>query len=140
VSVVVDASIAVKWVIAEEGHQESLLLSRSQPLIAPDFVLVESANVLWKKVRIGQLTREQAMQGLDFIREAYAELVPSSELVDRALNIALQLDHPVYDCLYLACAQMEQLELMTADVRFAAKLRDVAGHRVSVLPIATDRP
>lgn len=103
-SVVVDASIAVKWVIAEEGHRDSLLLSRSQPLIAPDFVLVEAANVLWKKVRIDQLMREQALQGLEFIRGAYAELVPSNGLVGRALSKALQLDHPVYDCLYLACA------------------------------------
>ena len=112
-SVVVDASIAVKWVVAETGHEESLLLSRAQPLIAPDFVLVETANVLWKKVRIGELMREQALQGLAFIREAYAELIPSSGLIERALNIALQLDHSVYDCLYLACAQVEQLEFVT---------------------------
>lgn len=139
-SVVVDASIAVKWVVAEEGHQESLLLSRAQPLIAPDFVLVEAANVLWKKVRIDQLMREQALQGLEFIRGAYAELVPSNGLIERALSIALQLDHPVYDCLYLACAQVEQLEFMTADKRLAAKLAGVAGHRVSLLATTKGQP
>lgn len=134
-SAVVDVSIAIKWVVAEEGHRESLALSRSQPLIAPDFVLIEAANVLWKKVRIGQLSREQARQGLDFIREAYAEFVPSDALLARAQSISFEIDHPIYDCLYLACAERNQLELINADRRLAEKLVATAGHRVSLLPI-----
>ena len=138
-SVVVDASIAVKWVIAEEGHLESLELSRAQPLVAPDLVLVEAANVLWKKVRLRQLSAEQARQGLGFIREAYAELVSLPELIQRALDISLAIDHPVYDCVYLACAEREQLELFTADKRLAVKVAGDKGHRVTLLTLNQNR-
>jgi predicted nucleic acid-binding protein len=132
-SVVVDASVAIKWIVAEEGHPEALRLSERQPLIAPDWVLAESANVLWKKVRQGQLEGAQARLGLDFIRSAYAELVPSSELLDRALAIALEADHPVYDCLYVACSEQRDAELVTADTRLAGRFAGRLAFRITPL-------
>jgi hypothetical protein len=47
---VIDASIAIKWVIEEEGTKEALAL-RSRALSAPDLLIAECANILWKKVR-----------------------------------------------------------------------------------------
>jgi predicted nucleic acid-binding protein len=46
---VIDASVAVKWVVEEPGTQEALLL-RQHRLLAPDLLVAECANILWKKV------------------------------------------------------------------------------------------
>jgi len=46
----IDASIAIKWVIEETGTQEALALRECARLIAPDLLIPECANILWKKV------------------------------------------------------------------------------------------
>lgn len=119
---VVDASVAVKWVVAEEGRAEALQQTAGEQLVAPEFVLVEAANILWKKVRLHELDAEQAQRGLSFIVGAYEQLVPTSALIDNAFSFALAFDHPVYDCLYLACAEQQGVDLLTADARFASKV------------------
>lgn len=129
-SLVVDSSVAVKWVVAEDGRQSALELPDVAALLAPDFVLVESANVMWKKVRRGQMTAEQMADGLMFIRDAFQTLVPQAELVNRAAQLAVAFDHPVYDCLYLACAESRNAELLTADKALATKF---SGHKIKLL-------
>src|SRR6266849_5468707 len=54
-ALVIDASITVKWVVDEPGTPEALLLRRTAKLIAPDLLVAECANVLWKKVRRNEL-------------------------------------------------------------------------------------
>ena len=119
-TLVVDASAAIKWVVKEEGHAEVLRRSAGQRLAAPDFVLVEAANILWKKVRLRQLDQKQAHDGYEFIRDAYEVLHPTLSLNASAFETSLRLDHPIYDCLYIACAADEQAEILTADKRLAA--------------------
>lgn len=51
-----DASVAVKWLVSEEGRREALMLTG--PRIerhAPDLMLPECANVIWKKHRRGEI-------------------------------------------------------------------------------------
>ena len=115
---VVDASVAVKWVVAEEGRAEALRRTAGQELIAPEFVLIEVSNILWKKVRLRHLDREQAQRGLEFVAGAYERLLPTSQLIHQALFLALELDHPVYDCLYLACSDAENAKLIICRSRF----------------------
>jgi predicted nucleic acid-binding protein len=117
VTLVVDASVAIKWIVEEDGHEEAVRVSRAERGAAPDFAA--AANVLWRKVRLMEATQAEA--GLRFIRDAHAEFVPTGELLDRALSIAMSIDHPVYDCLYLACAERMECSVLTADRRFAAK-------------------
>lgn len=133
---VIDASVAVKWVVREEGRAEALQRTAGQELLAPDFVLVESANILWKKVRLAQLDAEHARRGLEFIAGAFAMLVPAKGLAPRALAMSMEYDHPVYDCLYLACAEAEEAQLLTADRRLAAMCA-IAGRNAIVLGQAT---
>ena len=59
---VVDASFAIKWVV-DEAHTTQALLLRRHRLIAPDLLIAECANVLWKKVRRGELTRQVCAGG-----------------------------------------------------------------------------
>ncbi|MFN3546236.1 MAG: type II toxin-antitoxin system VapC family toxin [Mesorhizobium sp.] len=119
---VVDASVAVKWIIAEErGDAADTLLAVDQTRFAPDLMLVELANVLRSKLSKGQVSLPQARAGLQFVASAMTSLVPDRELVGRALDIAAELEHPVYDCMYIACAEREGTKLVTADTRLGKR-------------------
>jgi predicted nucleic acid-binding protein len=52
---VVDASVEIKWVIAERGTAEALSLRRRNRLFAPELLVAECANVLWRKARLKEL-------------------------------------------------------------------------------------
>lgn len=131
-SLVVDASVAIKWVVLEEGRAEALQRTSGIDLAAPDFVLVEAANILWKKVRRKQLDLKHAHRGLEFVSGAFQTLVPAAGLVDDALAISFTLDHPVYDCMYLACARKLEVQLLTADRELALRGKE-AGFSVDFL-------
>ena len=114
----VDASIVVKWYVSEKYSEEArLLLGHRLERFAPDFVLVELANIFWKKARLREIGDPQPyFQELQRVREAVG-LSPSADLIERAAQIAAQIDHPVYDCLYIACAEATGSTLITADRR-----------------------
>ncbi len=122
----VDASVVVKWYVSENHSEEArLLLGHRLERFAPDFVLVELANIFWKKARLGEIGDPQAyFQELSRVRQAIV-LSSSANLIERAAQIAAQIDHPVYDCLYLACAEATGSTLITADRR----LRDIVADR-----------
>ena len=122
----VDASIAVKWFVAEcLYHDARRLLSHRLCLHAPDILLVEFANTIWKKARKGEIEDPQPYFDELALLPDILTLHPSGQLIDRAAQIAAEIDHPVYDCLYLACAEATASGLITADKKFANK---VAGH------------
>jgi predicted nucleic acid-binding protein len=123
VTIVVDSSVVLKWVVEEEDSDRALRLV-GLPLVAPDLVRAELANALWKKVRIrNELSEEQARRGLSRASIGL-RLVPSAPLADRALQIGVELSHPVYDCFFLALAEELDVMLITADRRFLDRLRD----------------
>ena len=127
---IVDASIAVKWFFTESHTAEARrLLAHRIVLHAPSLILTEAANVIWKKARRKEIPDAQPyLAELDALRDVVT-LRPSAELIVPATAIALALDHPVYDCLYLACAEAEGAPLVTAD----KKLQEVAApHAVDV--------
>lgn len=119
-----DASVALKWVVAEEGSEEASALA-GESLSAPSLLLAECANALWVKARRRELTSEEVLERLALLRRAPVHLVPVEELADDATRLALELNHPVYDCLYLALALRQECNLITADDQF---VRAVAGN------------
>lgn len=121
---IVDANVAVKWFAADESHVEasSRLRDVGRDLLAPDFFLVEVANVLWKKTRRGEFTPAEASAVLVLLEGGPVQLVASAPLVAAALELATELDHPVYDCIYLALAVREGDALVTADRRLFDKI------------------
>jgi predicted nucleic acid-binding protein len=119
---VIDASVAVKWLVAEPGHESAAALLLNFPtLVAPDFVAIEVANVLWKKVGRSEIRADQAEKALASLPQFFENLFPTNQFVNRALQISLELNHPIYDCLYLACAEKESARLITADARLVNK-------------------
>jgi predicted nucleic acid-binding protein len=119
---VVDARVAIKWVIAETGTPEALTLRRETRLIAPDLLVAECANILWKKVRRNELSMNEAPLAARLLRQAHIELLPSRALMSVTLSIAIELDHPTYDCLYIALAIANDCRFVTADESFVRNL------------------
>jgi len=118
---VIDASVAIKWYIPEPLSDASvyyLELYRQEKarLLAPDFIIAEMGNVLWKKVRQDELITKDARQVSNILSNYFPiKLIPSSELMPAALEIALTASLTVYDSLYLALAVSVEAPLVTAD-------------------------
>ena len=121
-TVVIDASLALKWVLQEEHTENAVALrdhwlENMEPVIAPPIFRPEITNVLHQKVRRGQLNRRDAADMLEILVSAIAAVEPSS-LYSRALTLAGELElASAYDALYLALADSEECEMWTADQR-----------------------
>lgn len=116
---VIDASVALKWVVDEEGSDRARALLAKETLAAPELFWIECANVLWAKARRGQIAGAQARAALAAIDAAPVSVISARPLAQAAQTIALELDQTVYDSLYLAAAFAERTELITADEAFA---------------------
>jgi predicted nucleic acid-binding protein len=116
---VVDASVAIKWFLPE-NHSEAALRLLTQPhtLHAPDLIFSEFGNVLWKRVRRNEISKEEANAVLEGLLTLNLQVQPSQALIPLALEIAYRENRTVYDSLYLAAAIALQSSLITADARF----------------------
>ena len=121
-TLVIDASVAVKWVLPEEGAERAAAL-RGQPdeLIAPTLIAAEIGSAMRKRVAAKQLSVTEALSASQIATALINRLVPVPELTGRALELAIELQHPIYDCLYLALAERENVTLVTADQNLLAK-------------------
>ncbi len=120
---VVDASVAVKFVVREHDTAKARqLLQIPDPLIAPDWLLVEAASAFWKKIERSELLLDHAERHLADLPLFFETLAPSTRVIADALGWSIKLRHSVYDCLYLALALGEDCKLVTADEKFHASL------------------
>jgi predicted nucleic acid-binding protein len=121
---VVDASVALKWLIDEADHDRARrLLVSVDELHAPDLVHIEVANAAWRRAMRRDIDRRQAEVIVASIMEAPVMIHRASEFTERALDIALELSHPIYDCVYLACAEATAGVVVTADDRLVRAVR-----------------
>lgn len=134
-TLVVDASVALKWFKQEADSDLAEAAATADTLAAPDLLLAELANACWLAARAGLLLPTQLADMPRAVRRYVATLTPLESLTPRAIHIARALDHPAYDCFYLALAEREATLLVTADGRFikrvagspwAAHVRDLA--------------
>jgi predicted nucleic acid-binding protein len=119
---IVDASVALKWVLDEDDSLLARTLA-SRDLMAPDLLWSECANGLWKWVRTGTLSKRVARERFAALRRAPVVLTPTAGLLDRALILAIDLGHPIYDCIYLALALNRGMQVVSADRRFVNAVR-----------------
>jgi predicted nucleic acid-binding protein len=126
VILVVDASVAVKWFVREDGHAAAVgLLASDFGIATVDLMFAEFANVLWKKLSRGEITLPQAKDACDSVPGYFANVLGTAPLLADAVELAQQIDHPVYDCLYVACAKQHNAKLVSVDARLLRKLADV---------------
>jgi predicted nucleic acid-binding protein len=121
-NLVVDASVAVKWLFeeADSDRAEALLASAGEgrlKLVAPTILPAEIANALWKRMRRGDMDRRNMLETGERFQEICPLLLPIEDLVQRALELAIDSRQPVYDCLYVALAEELRGEVVTADER-----------------------
>ena len=117
---VVDASVAIKWLVAEEQSDiAARLLDGSHELFAPRLMAAEVANALWRKVRVGEIEPRQAGALAAALPELPVGWANDDELSADALRIAISLERPAYACTYLALAHSLGAKLITADAHFA---------------------
>lgn len=116
---VVDASVAVKWLVPEVHYVEARrLLTSSYTRAAPDLIWPEMGNVLWKQWRRGALTADMTQEMLGHFRRFPLQIESMRRLIPRAVALAQAVERSVYDCTYLALALQRGSQLVTADRRF----------------------
>ncbi len=135
---VVDASVALKWVVGEPDSDAAAqllteLAAGSLSLIAPDHVVGEVGNGLRKRVAQQVLTAEEARDALEALSDLGLELVSDSTRWFRCLSAALNWQLTTYDALYVLLAQDLESELVTADARLVDAARR---HCLRVRPLA----
>jgi predicted nucleic acid-binding protein len=136
--IVIDASVALKWVVAESGTPAALRLRKATALAAPDLLMAECANILWKKVQRGELVADEAVIAARLLARADIEIWPMGQLLEPATRMAIALDHPAYDCVYLALAAARDWRFVTADNRLLRKLREQAEQSLAALALSLE--
>jgi predicted nucleic acid-binding protein len=115
---VIDASVAFKLIFNEAGSSQLIELAAQTEFLAPNLLYTEIANAIWKRILRGDIPRDS---GAEMQLEALAKVVRRIDelpMIPRALQLAVELGHPVYDCIYLAVAEELDEDLVTADRRF----------------------
>jgi predicted nucleic acid-binding protein len=115
---VLDASAVLRVITHDPmGAAWARQLQEAPLVLAPELMLTEVANALWKLQRAGSLAGLDPQLLLADARDLVDQIEPDRHLQVEALALACHLDHPVYDCLYLALARREAADLLTADQR-----------------------
>jgi predicted nucleic acid-binding protein len=133
VTIVVDASVAALWVLDQDGTPRADRLRSEGGLIAPSLITAEVGSAIWKAVRRGAVSRADALAAIEAALLPFEALHPIEPLRSRALALAIDLDHPIYDCFYLALAEREGAPLVSADRKLIAAGRRVKGIEVRLL-------
>ena len=130
--VVVEASVAVKWVVEEAHSAKAALLLQCEARHAPDHWQAEAINVLWAKVYRGDLVAADAEARMTALLRAPIVATPIASLMPRAFAISVAHSVTIYDSLYVALAEQRDLKLVTADMRLIRRLADdaVLGQRM----------
>lgn len=89
---------------------------------APDLIVPEVCNAMRKNVRAGRISSDHAVTAMIELPRLFDSLVPCNQLGAQALAIAISLDHPAYDCFYLALAELDDARVLTADARLLGRL------------------
>ena len=133
-TIVVDASVAVKWVLPEPGSEAAAAIrTADDDLIAPSLAYAEIGSAIWRAVIRGDVPAADARRDLKVDVSHYRCIIPLDELSDRALELATRLRHPIYDCFYLTLAERERCPLITADGRLIAAAKAMKGIELRLL-------
>lgn len=127
---VVDASVVAKWFLPElhKDNAERLLrdfLSGAVELMAPDLLIVEVGNLLWKRSTLRrEISAAQADASFQNFLSLDIRIQPSSGLASAALRLAATEERPIYDMMYIALAEQRACDFITADEKLLQALRN----------------
>lgn len=127
-TLVVDASVAIKWVLPEPESEAALRMQEEYQdekldLVAPYLLIPEIGNALWKQVKRGDLAVHEAQRCFQQLQRDSPILLDSAEVNISALHLAMAHGRTFYDSLYLAWALEQRCDLVTADEKFFRAMR-----------------
>jgi predicted nucleic acid-binding protein len=128
--IIVDASVAVKWILPEPGSEAAMDLLRGQDVLAaPDLIRTEVAGAMTRRYRCGEMSADDVKAcvrlWIEMLKEGIVQTSANLDDLREAGNISIQLKHPLQDCLYLATARRTSSRFITADRLFAGKAASV---------------
>jgi predicted nucleic acid-binding protein len=135
-TLVIDASVAIKWVIPESQSDLAISLRGRFRFAAPELIVAECVNILRKKTRRDELSPTEAVLAARSLERADIEFVPTRPLSRQATELSILLDHPGYDCFYLCAARARGELFVTADERLLRKLGHPAAREWSSISVA----
>jgi predicted nucleic acid-binding protein len=125
---VLDSNVGIKWLLQEDLSdkarvvRDEFLLGRHE-LLAPDIFMVEAAHAVTRAQRQGRVLPNEVKVFIDDLIATAPDFHPHAPLLSRAIEISVQARHNVYDCLYVALAEREGCELLTADQKMINNLQ-----------------
>ncbi|HRJ69617.1 MAG TPA: type II toxin-antitoxin system VapC family toxin [Beijerinckiaceae bacterium] len=131
-TLIVDASVAAKWLFDEIGSAEAHAIAERPDLVAPEFLMLECHHILWKRYRRQETTWAAVIELQVGLQLAFETFFPDADLRPRAVELSLSHSLAIYDCLYIALARSQRAPLITADDRQFAAARK-AGVEVEML-------
>jgi predicted nucleic acid-binding protein len=119
---VLDCSVAAKWVLPEPGRAPALTwfdryAAGEVLLIAPDLLLAEFASLIAKRNRRKEISPEQAREAFSLMTKCAPRLFDTRPRLFRALDLSLQYQMSLWDCVYVALALEHGCPVLTADLR-----------------------
>ncbi len=133
--VVVDASVAAKWLVAESDSEiAAMLLDGSFDLQAPRLLVSEIGNMLWCMAVNGSIEEYEAARLAAALLDMPLQWRDDERTCVEAVRIAVELGHPAYDCMYLALALLIGSQVVTADKRFVSAVASTP-YRTIVSPL-----
>jgi len=138
-TVVVDASVAAKWILEEiDSDRAELILAAVEEkrlaILAPEILAAEIASILWKAVWRDGMSVNDARERYSEFADVCPPLVRDSKLAAEALQLALRFHRSVCDCLYIALAEQTPCEFVTAD----EKLYNAVGTKLPSIRLLRD--
>jgi predicted nucleic acid-binding protein len=138
---IVDASVVVKWLVAEPDSDRAARIMRL-PLVAPESLIPECLSALRKRVRRGLMIEQDAKVAAHLLARSGIAFEPVQPLAADILELSLRLSLSTYDCAYLAVARKLDGILITADQRLVARCHrpDAADLASRVEALSADPP
>lgn len=120
---IVDATMALRWVLADPGSEGAQALIGREDLICPDLLFMEVAGALWEAARRGRIDAPDVVETLKIMPGLFVQVEAIMAHTPRAIEIAFRMNYPVYACVYLALAEALNDKLVTADLPFIEHAR-----------------
>ena len=140
--IVIDASVAAKWYLPESGSTAAVELQEGpDQLIAPELIRMEVAGSITRRVRADKkeerlspdVALSRCAKWFRLLDQATVSLIPEAELLQKAINLSVEIKHTLHDCMYLAAARDLNARLVTADRPFHDRASRLYKH-VALLP------
>ena len=125
-AIVIDANILTAFVVKHELSQIAQKFRHQTGVVLPSIAFVETANAVRKYVRLGRANLQQLLDVKMFLSGYASEIISDTDLLVDASQLAIELEHSIYDCLYLALARTRSCKLVTADKRMANISKSIA--------------